>query len=79
VADTVRRRKWTRVEYERLIDGPYLQADTARAVCDFLGVSRARMESNILKLNPDSLRDMVTNYEELASAISRTEFSALLD
>jgi hypothetical protein len=67
------------VQYESLFDGQYLQDDTARALCDFLGVRPTRMTSNLVKLNPESLRDMVTNYDELAAAVSRTEFSDLLD
>ena len=67
------------IEYERLFDRQYLQADTAREICGFLGVSTRPMGSNLLKLNPDALRDMVTNYDELAAAVSRTEFSDLLD
>ena len=67
------------VAYESLFDGKYLDADTCRRVCDFLGVAQHRMESRIVKLNPESLRDMVTNYEELAAEVSRTEFADLLD
>ena len=67
------------VAYERLFDGKYLDADTCRRVCDFLGVAQHRMESRIVKLNPDSLRNMVTNYDELAAEVSKTEFADLLD
>ena len=67
------------VQYERLFDGPYLQGDTAREVCSFLDVASMRMKSMLVKLNPELLRDMVTNYDELANAVSRTEFRGLLD
>jgi len=66
------------VAYENLFDGASLQADTGRLICDFLGVVARPMRSQIVKLNPDSLRDMVTNYDELANAVSRTEFADLL-
>jgi LPS sulfotransferase NodH len=66
------------VAYENLFDGKYLHAETCRRICDFLGVAQHRMESRIMKLNPDSLRDMVTNYDELAAEISKTEFADLL-
>ena len=36
------------------------------------------MRSSIVKLNPRSLRDMVKNYDELAEAVSRTEFAGML-
>ena len=56
--------------YEELIDGNQLQADTAARVCDFLGIERQAMNSRIVKLNPESLREMVTNYDELADGRS---------
>jgi hypothetical protein len=36
------------------------------------------MRSKLTKLNPESLRDMVTNYDELTAAVSRTEFAEFL-
>jgi LPS sulfotransferase NodH len=66
------------VAYEKLFDGPYLQEETGRRICEFLEVPYHRMQSKLTKLNPDSLRDMVTNYDELADAISRTEFAEML-
>jgi len=66
------------LSYEALFEGSRLRADTATQVCDFLGVTRVPMESRIIKLNPRSLRDMVRNYDELAEALSNTEFANLL-
>jgi hypothetical protein len=67
------------VAYESLFDGAFLQEETGRRICDFLGVAYHRMQSKLTKLNPESLRDMVTNYDELAGAIARTEFAGMLD
>ena len=67
------------VSYENLFDGKYLETDTCQRICDFLGVAQYRMESELVKLNPDSLRDMVTNYDELADALSGTEFAHMLE
>ncbi len=66
------------VTYESLFDGPVLRSDTAWRICDFLGVRRHPMRSAIVKLNPVSLRDMVTNYDELADGVSRSEFAEML-
>lgn len=66
------------ISYETLFDGKYLQDDNCRRVCDFLDVPYFRMESQLMKLNPESLKDMVSNYDELAAAISRTEFADML-
>lgn len=65
--------------YESLFDGQRLRADTAVRICEFLGVTPQPMQSRLVKLNPESLRETVTNYEELAAAIARTEFAELLD
>jgi len=65
--------------YESLIDGQGLQEEAGRRICEFLGVDQMPMTSKIVKINPESLRDMVTNYDELADAVTRTEFAAMLD
>jgi LPS sulfotransferase NodH len=65
--------------YEELIDGNQLQAGTAARVCDFLGIEQHAMSSRLVKLNPESLREMVTNYDELADAVRRSEFADLLE
>ena len=64
--------------YEEMIDGAQLRPDVAAAVCDFLGVDRFQMKSRQVKINPESLRDMVTNYDELAEAISHTAYKGML-
>ena len=65
--------------YEELFDSQYLRADTAVRTCTFLDVGPHRMQSRIVKLNPESLRDIVTNFDELADVVSRTEFSDMLE
>ena len=67
------------LSYETMIDGPGLRADVAREVCRFLGVAERPMRSNLVKVNPERLRDMVTNYDEVADAVAKSEFAALLD
>lgn len=67
------------ISYETLIDGQFLNADTGRRICEFLGVAWQPMQASLTKLNPESLRDMVENYDELAAALSRTEFAEMLD
>ena len=65
------------VTYESLFDGPNLRIGTAWRICDFLGVSRHPMQCGIVKLNPVSLRDTVTNYDELADVVSGSEFAEM--
>lgn len=65
--------------YESLFEGQGLSEATTSVICDFLGVPRHPMRSKLTKLNPESLRDMVTNYDELAAAVARTEFAEFLD
>ena len=67
------------LSYEHMIDGQYLRETDANGICDFLGVERRRMHSKLIKMNPTRLREMVTNYEELARAFAATEFHDMLD
>ena len=76
---TFERHPRLQIAYEKLFDSKYLQAETSRRICDFLDVPQHRMESQLVKLNPESLRDMVINYEELEDAISKTEFANMLE
>jgi LPS sulfotransferase NodH len=64
-----------RLVYEDLIEDQRLRPAEGRRICDFLGVSYRPMHSSFIKLNPDSLEAMVTNYDELASAFTKTEFA----
>ncbi len=66
------------LSYENLIDRDGITEDTRSRICDFLDIAQLPMTSPLVKLNPESLRDMVTNYDELADAISRTEFADML-
>ena len=67
------------LSYETMIDGVGLEAGVARDVCRFLGVAEHPMQSKLVKMNPERLQDMVTNYDELASAVAQSEFAAMLD
>ena len=65
--------------YEDLIENQQLRPSEGRRICDFFGIGYRPMQSSLIKLNPESLRDMVTNYDELAGVVSKTEFAELLD
>lgn len=67
------------VVYEDLIENQRLRPSEGRRICDFFGIDDYSMQSSLIKLNPESLREMVTNYDQLAAVISRTEFADLLD
>lgn len=66
------------LDYESLFDGQELSAEVTASICEFLSVEPHPMRSNLTKLNPESLQDMVTNYDELAAAVARTEFADML-
>ena len=65
--------------YEDLIENQRLRPSEGRRICDFFGVDDHPMQSRFIKLNPESLEAMVTNYDELASVIAKTEFAELLN
>ena len=64
--------------YEELIEDQQLRRAEGRRICDFLGVKDHAMQSSFIKLNPESLAAMVSNYDELASVIGKTEFAEML-
>jgi hypothetical protein len=66
------------VVYEDMLDQQRLRPSEGARICEFLGVPDHPMRSGFIKLNPESLEAMVTNYGELAEAVSRTEFADLL-
>jgi LPS sulfotransferase NodH len=65
--------------YESMIEGNSLAAGVARDICGFLGIAEQPMHSKLVKMNPERLHQMITNYEEVARTIGRTEFADLLD
>jgi len=67
------------VVYEDMIDNQRLRPSEGKRICEFFGVEDHPMRSSFIKLNPESLELMVTNYSELADVISGTEFADLLN
>ena len=67
------------IVYEDLIENQRLRPAEGARICDFFGIAHRPMQSSLIKMNPESLKAMVTNYDELADAVSRTEFAGLLD
>jgi LPS sulfotransferase NodH len=84
------RRAWLIEKYRTMFaDKPYLEisyesfvanrdADT-RKVLQFLGIDEFMpLESDLVKLNPDSLEDIIENYEEVVRALQGTTFEKYL-
>ncbi len=67
------------IVYEDLIENQGLRRSEGERICGFFGIPYRSMQSSLVKMNPESLRVMVTNYDELADAVSRSEFADLLD
>jgi hypothetical protein len=67
------------VVYEDMIENQRLRPSEGRRICEFFGIEAHPMQSSFIKLNPESLQLMVTNYDELAEVISGTEFADLLN
>lgn len=65
--------------YETMIGEKTLRPEVAKEVCNFLLINQHPMHSDLIKMNPEQLRSMVTNYDELAAEIRTTEFADLLD
>lgn len=65
--------------YESLFEGQMLNTVAGAEICRFLEIPQHPMQTRLTKLNPQSLRDMVTNYDELAAVVSQSEFAEFLD
>jgi len=59
------------VYYEDLVND---LEGTFGIITDFLGVPYIKPKTNLKKQNPESLRDLVTNYDDLKSAFYETEW-----
>ena len=55
--------------YEDLLSAGTVGASDRREVCSFLGVDDAEMSSNLVKMNPAPLSELVSNYDAFADAI----------
>jgi LPS sulfotransferase NodH len=67
------------VVYETLIEANRLSDEASTLICDLLGLEPEPLGANLVKVNPDSLRDIVTNYDELVRALTGTEFEEFLE
>jgi len=65
--------------YEDIIAGQQIKSDVAEELCDFLDVPRRPLTTQYIKINPDSLREIVMNYDELSDALRATRYSSFLD
>jgi hypothetical protein len=50
-----------------------------RRACEFLGVPEAPVSVNYTRSNPFSLREIISNYNEVAAALADTEFAWMLE
>jgi LPS sulfotransferase NodH len=66
--------------YERdLLKGEKHQS-TIDTICEFLGIEKADCQSsNLVKANPDNIRDLVDNFSELIKTIQNSKYSHYLD
>jgi LPS sulfotransferase NodH len=78
-ADLFREHDVLPLVYEDMVDAEQIATGTAEQLCDFLQVSRRPLKTPYVKINPDGLRDIVTNYDELSAALRRTQFADFLD
>jgi hypothetical protein len=65
--------------YERMVGENGLSRSATELVCKFLGIAVEPLVTDLVKLNPDDLRLIITNYDEVASALAGTEFEQYLD
>jgi LPS sulfotransferase NodH len=65
--------------YERLFNGPTLSREAWSKIGDLLEIEPTDAGSDLVKMNPNRLRPMVANYDQLAEALAGTDFERYLD
>ena len=65
--------------YETMIEGQCLTDQVSQAICDLFQIEQRKMCCNFVKVNPNSLRQMIENYDELADALHGTPYERFLD
>jgi LPS sulfotransferase NodH len=69
------------LDFMELIYEQYVQDQPSwnAKVLDFLKVSRRTLNSDLKKVNPDILRNLVANYDEIDAVVRRSSYSYCLD
>lgn len=67
------------LDYEALIEANRLSDGASTLICELLDLEPEPLGADLVKVNPDSLRDMVTNYDELVHVLTGTEFEEFLE
>jgi LPS sulfotransferase NodH len=69
------------LEFIELIYETYVQdqPDFNAKVLDFLEVPKRVLDSDLKKVNPDRLRNLLANYDEIADVVRRSPYSFCLD
>jgi len=67
------------VIYEDMIDGKRLNDKTTKAICGLLDIEYRPLFCDLVKTNPNQLKLMIENYEDIKIALKNTEFERFLD
>jgi hypothetical protein len=67
------------LEYEMLIEANRLSDGASTLISELLDLEPEPLGADLVKVNPDTLRDIVTNYDELVQALTGTEFEVFLE
>lgn len=65
-----------RVSYEDLVRNPQ---DCYLKLCRFLGVSPGQPRTNLSQQNPESLRELISNYDELKAHFARSQWASYFE
>jgi LPS sulfotransferase NodH len=65
--------------YEDDLENPDNQAATVAAICASLGLEPAPTSTDLVRVNPRQVRDMITNFDEVAAELRRNRYAAYAD
>jgi LPS sulfotransferase NodH len=62
------------LSYEDDLQYPDQQSDTVSRICSYLDIDEEPTTTDLMRVTPAAIRDVVSNYDEIADAIRRNSF-----
>lgn len=74
------RPKTCEIAYEEIMNGEVVSEELAARLCEFFDVDdQFTRRPSTVKLGPDRLRDMISNYDAVSAALRGSEFETMLE
>lgn len=65
--------------YENNLQHEKVHQSTVNNICDFLGIKSSPVTANLRKISPRTLKESLTNYEDIQKCLSKTQYRKYLE